>query len=138
MERLHDWTKNLYTWFGWLPDGAALYGEHLARLGEHEGAVKVFAEVPQRGLPVLADSFFYVYERLRSYTALKKEKARGVDIELVKKTLAPLERFAFWIHRRRALLSYRGLDPRDPRKDAPAPDAPPPDAVSLEGVLGRA
>src|SRR5262249_9304582 len=55
LDRLHDWTKNLYNWFPALADGAAIYGEHLARLGRHPEALTVFASVPIRGLPIFSD-----------------------------------------------------------------------------------
>src|SRR5439155_215308 len=39
--RLGDWTENLRQWFPWLPDGAAIRGEPLARVGRHAEALAV-------------------------------------------------------------------------------------------------
>ena len=67
VERLHDWTQNLMDWFAWLPDGAAIRGEQLARLGDHKSAAPAFLQAVNRGLPVFSDGVKFTYERLRAY-----------------------------------------------------------------------
>lgn len=114
LERLHDWTANLYQWYPWLPDGAALRGEHLARLGRHAEALQALAELPARGLPVVADGLFYAVERLKVYSRLKSERAEGLDIALAKTILDKLDRYAGFVHRQRPLTSFPGLDPLRP------------------------
>lgn len=67
LERLRDWPQNLMSWIDWLPDGAALHGEHMARLGDHTEALAAFLQVGQRGIPFLGDSIQYTVTRLREY-----------------------------------------------------------------------
>lgn len=67
LARLHEWTENLRNWFGWLPDGAAVRGEHLARLGRHDEALAAFLELPARGLPLFSDGVAFADDRLRLY-----------------------------------------------------------------------
>src|SRR5260221_870763 len=55
LDRLHNWTRNLYAWFPSLPDGATILGEHLARLGKHQEALDIFLELETRGLPLFTD-----------------------------------------------------------------------------------
>jgi hypothetical protein len=96
LERLHDWTENLYDWFPLFPDGAAILGEHLARKGEHEQALEAFVALAERGLPLFTDGFSFALDRLRLYLEtetmrlrpLERQKAEGV-VELLKQ-LAPL------------------------------------------------
>jgi hypothetical protein len=114
LERLHDWTANLYQWFPWLPDGAALRGEHLARLGLHAQALNALADLPARGLPVVADGLVYAVERLNIYSRLKPERAEGLDVALAETIVEKLERFAGYVHRQRPLTSFPGLDPARP------------------------
>ena len=76
IEQLHDWTRNLRVWFPWLPDGAAICGEHLARQGRFEEAFDAFLEVPVRGLPLFSDGLFYTVERLKLYCG-ERIKTRG-------------------------------------------------------------
>jgi hypothetical protein len=67
LDRMHDWTENLRVWFAWLPDGSAIRGEHLARLGEHTQALAAFIELLDRGLPMFTDGFAFALDRLRTY-----------------------------------------------------------------------
>jgi hypothetical protein len=120
MTRLHDWTAHLYDWFPWLPDGAAIRGEHLARLGRHAEAARVLMMVPIRGLPIVADALFYAVERLKWYAHLDGSAAAGFDTHGAQLALSQLQRFASYVHRLRPLVSYSGLDPGMPDA-APAP-----------------
>jgi hypothetical protein len=120
LTRLHDWTANLCDWFPWLPDGAAIRGEHLARLGRHAEAARVLMMVPMRGLPIVADALFYAVERLKWYAHLDGSAAAGFDTQGAQLALSHLQPFASYVHRLRPLVSYSGLDPAKP--DAtPAP-----------------
>jgi hypothetical protein len=71
LEHLHDWTANLAQWFPWLPDAAAIRGEHLARLGRHADALAAFVALP--GLPMFSDGISYTWERIRLYQSVKTE-----------------------------------------------------------------
>lgn len=127
LDRLHDWTANLYDWFPWLPDGAAIRGEHLARFGKHVDALAAFAALPTRGLPIVADGVFYAVERLRMYSRLKSGHSPGVDIERATEVLEGLNRYAALVHRQRPLTSFPGLNPASPDRSPLRPS---------QGVLG--
>lgn len=123
LDRLHEWTENLRQWFGWLPDGSAIRGEHLARLGRHADALAAFAELPARGLPVVADGLVYTYERVKLYSRLTPDQSAGVDTGLARGLFAKIERFASLVHRQRALTSFPGVDPAQP-SFSPIPSGP--------------
>jgi hypothetical protein len=72
LDRLNNWTENLRDWFSWLPDGAAIYGEHLARLGNHEEAAAAFLDLPHRGLPLFVDGLSFALGRLQLYSELSQ------------------------------------------------------------------
>ena len=59
--------RNLYTEFPWLPDGAAIEGECLAREGNHQDSLKAFLAVAERGLPLFTDGLSYTIDRLQLY-----------------------------------------------------------------------
>lgn len=73
LERLHDWTENLFNWFPSLPDGAAARGEHLARAGRHEEAAERFLALEDRGLPTMSDGLGYAIQRLELYAATRPD-----------------------------------------------------------------
>ena len=114
LTELHDWTASLYQWFPWVPDGVAIRGEHLARLGKHAEAEALFAELPGRGLPIVADGLFYATERLKLYSQLGESRRDEVNVDRAARTFAILRPFASYVHRQRPLLSYHGLDPAKP------------------------
>jgi hypothetical protein len=94
LRRLRDWTENLRAWFPWLPDGSAIRGEHLARMGEHTQALEVFLELHDRGLPMFTDGFAFALDRLRLYleaglpTAPEQHSAARALLEKLKR-IAP-------------------------------------------------
>ncbi len=67
LEQLHDWTENLFNWFDWFPDGAAIRAEHLAREGRHEEAAYRLVALESRGIPVFSDGLGYALRRLDVY-----------------------------------------------------------------------
>jgi len=67
LERLHDWSTNLASWFPWLPDGAIIAGEKAALEGNYEGAATYLCDAARRGLPAFADGFSMLVSRLREY-----------------------------------------------------------------------
>jgi len=67
LERLHTWTGNLMKFFPWLPDGAAVRGEHLARTAAHSEAIAAFLEVVKRGLPLFSEGLRFTFDRLQLY-----------------------------------------------------------------------
>jgi hypothetical protein len=108
--RLHDWTQHLRERFAWMPDGAAIHGEHLARMGRHAAALDAFAEVPVRGLPILADGLFYAVERLKLYASRTWKGQDPVDGGRAQSVLDELQPFALLMRRQRPISAYPGLD----------------------------
>jgi len=114
LERLElSWTRNLADWFPWLPDGAAVHGEHLARLGEHAEAARRFVEVVSRGLPVFATAFFFAFERLQLYSL---KTPTGFDRSAIEGARRFLERFARDIDPIQPITTFPGVDPNRPSR----------------------
>jgi hypothetical protein len=67
LERLHDWTRNMFRWFETLPDAAVIYGEHLGRLGRHEEALAALLTLGARGLPLFSEGIGLAIDRLTLY-----------------------------------------------------------------------
>ena len=122
LARLHDWTAHLRERFAWLPDGAAIHGEHLARMGRHEAALDAFAQVPMRGLPFLSDGLFYAVERLKLYVSRTWKGKERVDADRAKVVLDELQPFATLMRRQRPISTYPGLDVAAP-DTAPASES---------------
>jgi hypothetical protein len=92
LDRLHDWTENLRKWSPWLPEGSAIRGEHLARLGEHEAALAAFLEVPARGLPVFADGLTFALNRLELYATVPGDETAMQAARAAAARLRPVAR----------------------------------------------
>ncbi len=120
LDQLHDWTSHLRARFAWLPDGAAICGEHLARLGQHEEAFEAFAEVPGRGLPAFADGLFYTVERVKLYASRQSKSQQRVDPGRAQSVFEKLQPFAGLVGRERPITTYPGMDVAEPdTEDAP-------------------
>jgi hypothetical protein len=120
LERLHTWTQNLCRWFPELPDGAAIWGEHLARVGRDDEALSAFLDVARRGLPLFREGLSYTITRLRRYghqldrsSARRPGPATSRDDEIAE-ALARLEPFMLFADLRRPVLTYPGLEPSRP------------------------
>jgi endonuclease G len=130
LERLHEWTKNLYEWCPTLPDGAAIYGEHLARLGRHAEAVDVFLTLAERGLPLFTEGIDCAMERLDIYIRLylEPEGRKGpldeARYERARVLLELLRRFSTFSDHRRFTVRYTGLSPNAPGGEVWSPRAP--------------
>lgn len=123
LERLHDWTGNLHAWFPWLPDGAAIRAEHLAREGEHAAALGCLQELLHRGLPGLRDGLDYAHDRLSTYARIEDA---NLDRELARSLLSKLGRIARYVDRTLQLVAFPGNDPTRPwSKEAPRVRRPP-------------
>jgi len=114
LERLHDWSENLMHWFEWLPDGAAVRGEHLARSGEHKKALRAFCTLRERGLPYFSDGLSYAVDRLRLYRDIGEGHFDAVELKDCADTLALLEPFSLFTDFSKPLTTYTGLDPGKP------------------------
>ena len=133
---MHDWTANLDARFPWLPDGAAIRGEHLARSGKHQEAAARLFEVVERGLPIIGDALFFAAERLKWYASLKPDHAEDIDVHRASAAAAKLQPFAAMAHRQRPLTSYPGLDPARPDTE-PGPTTVPAESIDLAEWLGE-
>ncbi|MEW8130895.1 MAG: hypothetical protein AB2758_17700 [Candidatus Thiodiazotropha endolucinida] len=67
LERLEPWTRNLFSWFPWLPDTLPLRTELLARMGRHREAIEALNEVGERGAPWTREGLRILVARLASY-----------------------------------------------------------------------
>ena len=124
LDRLHEWTEPLRRYFPWLPDGLAVRGEHLARLGRHAEACDAFVELPSRGLPISTDGLSWSVDRLRGYaraapgTLSPDRRARAEAV------LGQLQAFALTADFRCPFTAYPGADPRQPSVELAAGDTP--------------
>ncbi|HEU4874032.1 MAG TPA: hypothetical protein VFT44_13110 [Pyrinomonadaceae bacterium] len=114
LDRLHNWSENLMNWFQWLPDGAAIRGEHLARMGEHQLALQAFCVLRERGLPYFSDGLSYAVDRLRLYQSLGQKQFEPKDLENCVTTLKHLEPFSYFTDFSKPLTTFTGLDPNKP------------------------
>lgn len=107
LDRLHNWTMNLAHYFAWLPDGTAIRGEHLARMGNHKEALQSFLDVFKRGLPMFSEGIRFTHDRLRSY--------RGRDASpKVKTALQSMQRFIPYLDFEKAVTTFTGSNPTAP------------------------
>lgn len=117
LDLLHDWTRNLKNWMPWLPDGAAIRGEHLARLGEHQKAVRAFLEIEKRGLPVFTDGITMVYERLRLYTQMKNFNWVGSRREAAERLRDRIAEFIGYVDFAQPITTFTGREVTAPNDE---------------------
>jgi len=122
LKRLYDWTENLKNFFEWLPDGAAIRGEHLARTGEHEEALESFLMLADRGLPVFTDGFSFAMDRLRLYLQVKESPFSSDQQEQARKLFERLSAFAPFVDFTQPMLTYTGLKPDEPGSQPLSPE----------------
>jgi hypothetical protein len=116
-ERLRDWTEKLKERYSWFPDGAAIRGEHLARLGRHEEALAAFLEIPERGLPLFSGGVSYTVDRLRLYAGQGEAVFPQRDLSLARDALDRLQQFVTYIDFGRLVTTFTGLDPGAPNAE---------------------
>lgn len=115
IERLHDWTENLRQFFEWLPDGAAIRGEHLARLGKHEQAAQAFLDLAQRGIPIFSDGLSYAVERMRIYVDLERKRKFSINrLPEAENLLQSLQRFSDYTDFNQPITTFTGQNPAKP------------------------
>lgn len=132
LDRLHNWTENLKNWFTWLPDGTAIRGEHLARLGKHEEALAAFLELSSRGLPLFSDGLSYTVDRLRLYSTIAELEARSEAQTILKQ----LQRFVPFVDFRKPFLTFTGIDPSNPSEKSLEEDVEDFDGIDVAQHLG--
>ncbi len=115
LRRLHNWTENLKNWFEWLPDGAAIRGEHLARIGDDVQALDSFLLLQSRGLPFFNDGFNYSITRLRDYIgSWSNYFTSDAKLAKAKNLLKLLQRFEPFIDFNKPVSTFTGEDPNEP------------------------
>lgn len=122
LTRMHDWTANLMLSFPTLPDGAAVRGEHLARLGRHEEAFEAFVAVTQRGLPIFSDGVRFTYDRLRYYA----DESSGIPSmqDRLREARQRLKKFVNAIDFTKTVTTFAGMDPNQPKSTPGGPPLP--------------
>jgi hypothetical protein len=135
LDYLHEWTANLKDWFTWLPDGTAIRGEHLARLGRHDEALDVFIELAARGLPLFSDGLSYVIDRLRFYNTLGEKEFKADRLAQAKQLLENLQRFVPYVDFRKPILTYTGIDPSHPDGEALGDFLPATGGLEVNSIL---
>jgi hypothetical protein len=94
LERLHDWTSNLFNAFPALPDGAVILGEHLGRNGEHAHALPALLKLRERGLPIFSEGIVLAMDRLTLYARYGGDVFDAAQREAAEALAAKLGRFA--------------------------------------------
>lgn len=64
---LEAWSRNLTNVAPWLPDGFAIHGETLARLGKHDQASRYFLSLCKLGIPVFSAGLSFAVDRIGTY-----------------------------------------------------------------------
>jgi hypothetical protein len=135
IERLHDWDANLMNWFTWLPDGAAIRGEHLARLGRHQEALDAFLKLRERGLPMFSRGLSYAIERLRLYQSAQKQPFDRKTRAAIDAFLGNLTTVAAYVDYGEPVTTIVGVDPDQVFAARPKNRPASADALSLAGYL---
>ena len=125
LDRLHDWTSNLMNWFVWLPDGLAIRGEHLARLGQHQEALAVFSQLPSRGVPQFTVGLSYAVNRLKVYTGASGSEFDPAVRVQAQQALAYLDDICHYADLLKPVLNIEGM-----RQDAIYPTG-----IAISGYL---
>ncbi len=90
---LHTWPKNLANWIGWLPDGAIIHAEQMARQGDHQTAIEYLLKAGKRGLPMFNEGLDLLIGRLRDYVLYRRddsiEEAHSEALRALLKRLSP-------------------------------------------------
>jgi hypothetical protein len=124
LERLHDWTENLYDWFPLFPDGAAILGEHLARKGDHERAVEAFLALAERGLPLFTDGFSFALDRLRLYLETEAMPLRSLEQQKAERVVELLKQLALLVDVGQPILTMSGDPLETPASAGPGTPRP--------------
>ena len=116
------WLEHLMKAFPWLPDGAAVRGEHLARWGMHDQALDAFVEVPKRGLPIFSDGIRFTYDRLRFYCTI--DDLGPDNAGRAREALERIKPFVKFIDFTKPVTTFLGKDPNHPGPSDPLKNAP--------------
>jgi hypothetical protein len=112
-----EWTKNLCNWFTWLPDGAVIQGELLARIARHEEALETLLVLEERGLPIFTVGLSYALNRLRQYSQPSHSSNVHLKSELKARAKQLVERFGpvgGYGDYNNPFVTYLGINPNQP------------------------
>jgi hypothetical protein len=80
IDGLDECTRRLCDECKWLPDGAAIRIEYLAREGRHAEAAKLIPMLVERGAPWFRSGLAYVASRARLYSSVRSGQTATLDI----------------------------------------------------------
>lgn len=104
---LDRWTSNLCFDFPWLVDGLCIRAEILARRGDHEEAIRLFCQLPERGLPMFTFGFRFALDRLSGYrNAAAKGLLAARHLSRIESVLGSLQGLAGTVDFHRPVLSF--------------------------------
>lgn len=132
LDELDESTDSLRRTFPWFPDGAAIRGEYLARLGRHDEALEAFLEVADRGLPLFNEGLGFMMERLDLYRRASEPSLTPAQVERVRGLLPLLQRYSAVTDFDKALLRFHGLTPNTPGSEPTPATAAPADPTRLD------
>lgn len=131
-ERLHDWSRNLASWFPWLPDGAVVHAWWLirARAAPFEEVRPWLLEAWRRGMPLYAEGL-----RLLSSATLLYREQQKVD-EQWGKIANHIGYYAAALAPNLPVTTFFGATPESPSAVRARATAPPQDesTVFLKGA----
>ncbi|MFD4367400.1 trypsin-like serine peptidase [Rhodococcus sp. NPDC058521] len=114
LDQLDASSEKLCNAIPWLPDGAVIRGEYLARVGRHAEALEVFLEVADRGLPLFNEGLGFTMERLDLYVRAHEPELTLDQIERVRSLLPLLQRYSVVTDFTKQLIRFHGLTPNTP------------------------
>jgi V8-like Glu-specific endopeptidase len=109
-----DWIKNLCNDFSWLPDGAAIEAECLAREGKNEESLRTFLKLADRGIPLFTDGLIFAVDRLESFTRAGSSGAPNEEIKRARSLLELLRTYCQFLDLNKQISRYTGRMPHLP------------------------
>lgn len=114
LKQVDNLSDKLYQSFAWLPDGAAIRGEYLARAGRHREALEVFLNVANQGLPLFTEGISFTMERLDLYLRSPSTKFTSEETDRARSILPLLHRYVAVADLGKMLLRFSGTSPNLP------------------------
>jgi V8-like Glu-specific endopeptidase len=114
LKHIDRWSEKLYQSFAWLPDGAAIRGEYLARVGRHPEALEAFLNVANQGLPLFIEGISFTMERLDLYLRAPSTKLTPYETDRARSVLPLLHRYVGVADLSKMLLRFSGSSPNLP------------------------
>jgi hypothetical protein len=111
VDRLHDWSRNLANFFGWLPDGAVIHAWQLLRQDKPdvEQARARMLEAERRGLPLYTQGLRLLFDGLDLLSRKYREDKELQD------ALGRVQRYAVAANWRAMTTTFYGQNPSEPQ-----------------------